>query len=286
MARIKFTNRKIAWLIKKGFGTGHGADYKPWLRVVQTPTRGRAHRPWSFKTNREHQLLSDVERDIFYTAEWSLDVLDIREQYPLRREVTQQIALELNIKHPQYFDTKVDTVMTVDFMLTLAATDESGQPTYMAINAKRDEESEDEVSLGKLEIQRTYFERLNIPHHLIYHSQLPRQQIRNIAFLRDALLKPDEVEEWPGYFASQMPRMVREIASLSPKKSTWGLADFCLDFDSRFELETGTGLRLARMLMHQRCLLGDISSKDICDEPMHTFHLSGIAPKVYAGGAR
>lgn len=218
MARIKFTNRKIAWLIKKGYGSGHGADYKPWLRVVQSSTRGRAHRPWSFKTNREHQLLSDVERDIFYGAEWSMDVLDIREQYPLRREVTQQIALDLNIKHPQYPDTKVDTVMTVDFMLTIAPKDDSGRPTYMAINAKRVEESEDEVSLGKLEIQRTYFERLNIPHHLIYHSQLPQQELKNIAFLRDALLKPDEVEAWPGYFASQMPRMVREISALSPKK--------------------------------------------------------------------
>ena len=60
------------------------------------------------------KLLASSDR-ISHLAE--LD--DIREQYPLDREITQTIAQELKIRHPHYPGTHVPTVMTVDFLLTV-----------------------------------------------------------------------------------------------------------------------------------------------------------------------
>ena len=54
-----------------------------------------------YKTGRQHEFLSDLERNYFYLTEFSDAVLDIREQFPLLpQEETIVIAEELGIKHP------------------------------------------------------------------------------------------------------------------------------------------------------------------------------------------
>lgn len=66
MSRIKWTEEKIASRIGDGFGSGRGAQYKPWLEVKDLSSVGRSRRMWSHKTGRIHHLFSDVERDIFF----------------------------------------------------------------------------------------------------------------------------------------------------------------------------------------------------------------------------
>ena len=52
------------------------------------------------KTSRQHEFLSDLERNYFYLTEHSDFVFDIREQFPLLPlEETIVIADELGIKH-------------------------------------------------------------------------------------------------------------------------------------------------------------------------------------------
>jgi len=69
--------------IKAGFGQGQGPEYKPWLTVQSFSSRGYATRVRGRKTGREHHVMSNLELDFFHVLEWSLRVLDIREQYAL-----------------------------------------------------------------------------------------------------------------------------------------------------------------------------------------------------------
>ena len=62
---------------------GEGAAYKPWLLVQDLPSLGRVHRVKGWKHGRVHHLLSDLEARVFFIYEWSLQIIDIREQYPL-----------------------------------------------------------------------------------------------------------------------------------------------------------------------------------------------------------
>jgi hypothetical protein len=55
------------------------------------PSSGRSRRPHGITTKRVHHLLSDIERDLFYLFDWDEDVEDLREQFPLDREVTQRM---------------------------------------------------------------------------------------------------------------------------------------------------------------------------------------------------
>ena len=281
MGRHKWTEKKIAEWESQGYGKGSGPEYKPWLEVTDLSSLGRSRRIYGLKTHRVHHTLSDVEYGLFLACEWSRSVVDIREQYPLDRGLTQTVASELKIRHPFYPGTQVPTVMTVDFLVTVV---KDGAEHFMALNAKRDEESQDEVSLHKLEIQRTYFERLDTPHHLIYHSQIPQQKVKNLAWIRDALVKEGEIEPSEGYYAALASRMGHEL--YAPVDTNATLADYCQAFDARHGLERGAGLRVARMLMQERALMVDLTSKDLTREPIATFLMSSRAGQLRAvGGA-
>lgn len=284
--RSKWTEKKIEQLQRDGYGVGSGAAYKPWIEVTDFSSRGRSRRVASPKTRRVHHLFSDVEYGLFLAAEWSRSVLDIREQFPLDRAVTQTIAHQLKIRHPCYPTTQVPAVMTVDLLLTKL---EHGEKKLLALNAKRDEEAENATSLEKLEIQRSYFEEHGIEHHLIYHSQLPQRKIRNIAWIRDAQLKEGEIEPRPGYYVQLCSSMGRELGA-GEQLDAWqhgqSLANYCQTFDERYGLEPGSGLRVARMLMHEHALVVNLESKDLTKEALNTFLMTARKGQLQVvGGA-
>jgi hypothetical protein len=265
----------------EGRGNGRGAMYRPWLEVTDLSSRGRSRRVWSPKTGRTHHLFSDVEYGLFLLLEWSREVVDIREQYPLERELTQDMARTLGIRHPCYPGTHVPTVMTVDFVVTF----QRGADTVIeAFDAKRDEEAEDERSILKLELQRATMEAHEVPHHLVFHSQLPPQKVRNIGWIRDALVKDGELEPQPGFFASLSSRMSSELASGHIPDAS--LSTYCADFDARHGLEQGSGLRAARLLLNERVLKCNLDSADLTAESVSSFVVTAHAGRLRAIGGR
>lgn len=276
----KWTEAKIRRMVAEGYGEGFLAQYKPWIEVADVSSLGNSRRVWSAKTSRTHHLLSNVEFNLFRALEWQQDIIDIREQFPLDRALTQDIARSLGIRHPYYPGTQVPTVMTVDFIVTQRVGDENHLVAY---NAKRDEEAEDERSVLKLEIQRTYFEQLGFPHHAIYHSQIPLNNIANIGDIREAPLKPDELEPRPGFFSGLMSRMVHHMPNANSNSS---LVAYCQDFDGTFGVASGTGIRVARMLMNERVLVPDLSSSDLGAEPLSAFLMTAQLGQLRAAGGK
>lgn len=269
MGKHQWTEEKIKrWTAEKR-GMGTGASYRPWIEVKDVSSLGRSRRVWSPKTGRVHHLLSDIEHDIFLAAEWSSNVRDIREQYPLDREVTQSIAHELQIAHPTYPGTHVATVMTVDFMLTVSTAQDAN--TLIAINAKADDEAEDPRSIEKLEIQRTYFERIEIDHHLVYRSNIPKAVVNNLVWIRDSGLTEGQVEERAGVYESLKDAMLDELSQLRPAVGSMSLAEYCAQFDDAHGQCRGAGLRVARMLLQARMLSTDLNVSVLAREPVTNF---------------
>ncbi len=124
-SRYAFDEDKIALFYKEGRGSDRGAAYKPWLTVRDEPSSGRSHRPNGLKTGRVHHLLSDIERDLFFLFDWPESVTDIREQFPLDRQITQRIADQLGIRHPRDTGTQVPLVMTTDLLVDIERNDRS-----------------------------------------------------------------------------------------------------------------------------------------------------------------
>lgn len=121
-----FTQEQISKRIKSGRGQGMGKDYQPWLTIQDVPSRGVSHRIYSYKTQRVHHLLSNLELYVFLILDWSSSVQDIREQFPLNLDDTKEICLEHGLRHPNIQGS--EQVMTSDFLID---TNDKKQPQFV-----------------------------------------------------------------------------------------------------------------------------------------------------------
>lgn len=261
----RWTEERITRLQKEGRGKGTGATYRPWLEVTDLSSRGDSRRVFSPLTQRTHHLLSTIEFDFFVLAEFTPDIVDIREQYPLDRAGTLSIAAQLGIEHPRYPDTQVNTVMTCDFLVTR---ERNGERTLEAYNCKSAAEANQARSINKLEIQRRYFEGCEVPHFIVFDTMLPTAKIKNIKWIREASLAEGEQEPNPGYFRDHSQRFLADI--IRPGRPV-NLSDYCQKYDERTGAPTGTGLRVVRMLLQQRLLVTDLTQPDLLGLPVSMF---------------
>lgn len=145
--------------IANGFGSGAGASYVPWLRVQDVPSRGRSHKIHGVKIDRLHHFLSDLERAYFLVCEFSEDVVDIREQYPLLpQQSVQAVANSIGVRYPRYPKTTVPYVMTTDFLLTVKESSGDYRTVARTVKYQSDFEGKGSKStIEKLSIERRYW---------------------------------------------------------------------------------------------------------------------------------
>lgn len=223
----KWTERLIKRRQLEGYGNGEGSTYRPWLEARDISSLGRTRRIHGLKTGRTHHVFSDIESRLFLILEWCADVVDIREQFPLDRAITRELAVELGIPHPTYPGTHVPTVMTADFLVTRKR---AGKKVLEAFNAKSSREAEDLRSLEKLELQRVYFARCGIRHHIVFDTDIPRALVANIDWMRAALPKPGESPSQTLHLDEVATRLRAELAHARHAST---LAGYCGDFDAR-----------------------------------------------------
>lgn len=273
-AKIKWSEEKIAQFEKAGRGKGAGAEYKPWVQVADFSSRGFSRRIFSQKTGRVHHLLSDVEWQLFLLLEFSPTVLDIREQFPLKRVETLSIAAELGIRHPTYPGTNVPTVMTCDFLVILQ--EEGDEKVVRAFSCKREGGVDDERDIEKLEIERVCFNRLNVPHHLVFDRSLPKHKIQNLNWCRGATINDEGTYQYDEAFEEHRQRLINEIS----RRPAGSLSQVCASYDLRAGAEPGTGLRVVRSLLWRRELLTDLDTPDLAAQPAIIFSPApGVTPQ-------
>lgn len=263
-ASIKWSEAKIAQLEQEGRGKGAGADYIPWIQVNDFSSRGFSRRVFSQKTSRAHHLLSEVEWQLFLLLEFCPAVLDIREQFPLKRDATLSIAAEHGIRHPVYPGTHIPTVMTVDFLVVLQ---EQGGQVIRAFNCKRVDGIDHENELGKLEIERNYFDRAGVPHHLVFDRCLNQQKVENLEWCRSAFINDEGTYETPNAFAELHQRFLQDLS----RQPSGNLSEFCANYELRTGTKPGTGLRIARALIWRHDLLTDLATADLAFQPAAMF---------------
>lgn len=228
---------------KAGYGEGEGADYKPWLTLRSFGSRGMARRIHGRTVDRVHHLFSNWERDCFVLLDWNNAVTDIREQYPLHPlEETLEIAAELGYAHPEAQRKRdgvravVPVVMTSDFRVTLDGA--AGLPEVV-ISVKQLGELSDEWTLEKLEIERCYWERREVPWVIVTERELPRVLVDNLAFL--AAHREEEGHAVPLARREEALAVVSAELARAPTEPT---ASVCAGCDARLGLVPGASLAL------------------------------------------
>ena len=170
--------------LKNKYGRGEGADYKPWVTVRDVKDKNAFRKlVEGIKTNRQHHFLSSIEAQLFYLLEFRDDVVDIREQFPLiPLEVSQKIASVLGIKHPKVPITGIPNIMTTDILITI---ENKNNISYHAFCIKPKEKLNNLRVLEKIEIERVWWELLNIPFSIFTGNKVTEIQSANIAWATD-----------------------------------------------------------------------------------------------------
>lgn len=267
-----------------GYGKGSGASYKPWIEVTDVSSIGRKSLVPSTKCGRSIHTLSDVEHDLCLLLDWSDSVLDINEQYPLDREITQQVAHDLGISHPCYPTTQIPVVMTVDFLVTIVR---EGSPVLEAYNAKDTEAALDDRTLAKLEITRESLVQMEVPHHLVIGSELPAQLVENLTAIAKATPQPNELEDYPGFLLEMVSRFRSHFAHAIERQPQQKLFEAALEFDRIHSVPSGSGLRAAKALVKQKEVLCDLWQSSIDKMQLEAFAMREVDTALrQAGGAR
>jgi TnsA endonuclease N terminal/TnsA endonuclease C terminal len=236
------TKKQIEKRLKEGRGQGTFDQYIPWLKIQDVASLGLATRIKGCKTGRAHHFLSTLELDYFYLLEWSDEVIDIREQFPLDTEETLALADEISVKHPTDPTTKVEIVMTTDFLITVR------QPIGKKEFARTIKYSKDVISnrtLEKFEIERLYWKERNVDWGIITELDINKTLISNIKWLHPSISK----DSLPETITTQIIQKAGRFMLPLIKNKETSLRTITKCCDERLALETGLSLSIARHLI-------------------------------------
>lgn len=239
--------------IDEGRGQGRGPDYKPWITVRDFPSAGVSSRQPGWKSNRVHHFLSNNELRYFFLLEWSDDVVDIREQYPMVQEKTLQIAKDAGIKHPTDRESKFPYVMTTDFLITVNM---NGKQKDIVRTVKPFRDLEKRSVIEHFEIERRYWEAMSIDWGIVTEKEIPLTLVKNIEWVYfDYRLEPTHeltVEEM---------LYLGEILKDRLCKTEKRIIHITKEFDKEMNIESGTGLTLFKHLVARKEIVIDMMSK-------------------------
>lgn len=232
-----------------------GQAYKPYILIQDVSSKGRSSRPCGIKTGRQHDFLSDLERNYFLHLEFIDEVVDIREQFPLELAETLLIADELGIKHPASPVTKEAITMTSNFCITLktgnAMRDVIRTATYKNDLVER-------RVIEKFAIEQTYWERHGLEWGIVTEEEIHKNYSQNASDILDYYELSDNqgfadigLEEREDIIISFLQRLmdsdktVRQIASL---------------FEKDLHLTKGAGIALFKHLVARKYISVDLFS--------------------------
>lgn len=231
--------------IKEGRGQGDFANYKPWLKIQDVASQGVATRIKGIKSRRIHHTLSTLELDFLLLLDWSEDVIDIKEQYPLDLKETVSLASEINIAHPPLSNPSQPVVITTDFLIVIR------QPIgtkEIARTIKYSSDLTDSRVLEKFEIERLYWQERNIDWGIVTELDINKAIIQNIKWLYKYRLSeslPDSIT--PDLVTSMSDFMLSII-----KVKSIALRTIAKKCDEVFSLSPGTSLSTIRYLLATR----------------------------------
>jgi hypothetical protein len=257
-----WTEKKIARYYKEGRGQGELGNYKPWLTIQDVPSNGRAHRDIGWKTKREHHLLSDLEYNYFCLLDWSDNVIDIREQYPIDREITTKIAEDINIKHPIDSSTQTPIVMTTDFLITLR---HDSKINYIARTIKPEKELNNTRVIEKFEIERVHWEDQGVDWAVVTEKDLPKIIIENIKWLRSSYTLPDSTDK------SFVTILLEKLNT-----GTGTILNHLKELDEVYHLQKGTALALYRHTIANKLVKIDMTKKIDLTAELSTIEVSAL----------
>lgn len=264
-----FNERRFEKWTTERRGTGHGADYKPWLRITNVPSLGLRSRLKSTTHGRVMHLMSNLERSAVFDLEWR-GVVDIREQFPLDRDATRRIAAAMGIRHPRDPGSGTDIVMTTDIVVDVMTADGIRVVPYYV---KPVSDLAKPRTKEKYDIERRYWESLGMRLQVLTDRQLKGRRIENIRWLRDWHWT-DGVEGFSAARWSSIADAAMRIVAGTPNGT---IGEVCHAIALVEGITPGMGFSVLRHLASRRRLLIDVDlARPMLRDPIGRFALPSM----------
>jgi hypothetical protein len=206
-------------------------------------------------TGRIYHLMSNHETNLFYLLDWSSDVTDIREQYPLS-DLTGaiDIAEKAHIRYPYDAVSGFPYVLTSDFYV------ETRQET-IALSVKPSAELSKPRVREKLEIEHRYWTERGVRWGIITENEINREKARNIEWLSQA----KDLQQFGLDSELQKASADFFVSRYSPQSSV--PESLFVEVESRFGLPVGMGINIFKNLAYHKNIEVDIESRiHICGQ--------------------
>ena len=154
--------------IREGRGLGDGSKYKPWIKAREIAGEGTASTFPDYKHGREIQVLSQGEAYYYYLFRWRDDVLDIKEQYPLNKKETMELATSMHIKHP-------DVTLTTDLLIIKKDGTKEAYSIKDSRKVLKDKEVKDRIALEK-----SYWDIYKVKFEVLFKRDVNAIKVQNI----------------------------------------------------------------------------------------------------------
>ena len=244
--------------VREGRGCGSGSGYMPWIRVQDFASRGVVSRVKSRTTGRVHHLMSNNELAFFYILDWSDEVTDIREQYPLLDlEIAVRIAAQAGIRYPVDNISGYPYVLTCDFMVTT-------NTGIKARTIKTSAELNNLRVLEKLEIERRYWLAKGIDWKIVTENEIPYQKSRNIEWIYTAFC--GSMTDVSTYELKQAQSLMLQLLM----NNEYSVIEASRIVENEFCLAVGIGLQLFKQLILNKTITVNLN------KPLN-LNLKGIA---------
>jgi hypothetical protein len=255
---VPITSSKVPKMIKRGRGKGLGKDYVPSFMVRDVSSIGFANRIKGWKTDRVHQLHSNLEISLFFLLDWSENVVDIREKYPLLPvQKTIDIANRLGLNHPFYSELGEPIVMITDFLVDVRLNESTKQIAFSIMPEKKANSK-----IKRTFIERTYWRDRGIEFEVITNNDIPLQMVRNIEWVHRA----KNIKFAPNGCADRLAEIEFMLHNLMI--SLHSVSAACKEADDQIGLAKGTSFWALKHFIANRYWIVDMREKIDKSKPL------------------
>ncbi|MCD9186293.1 MAG: TnsA endonuclease N-terminal domain-containing protein [Pyrinomonadaceae bacterium] len=231
-------------------GLGRLSDYSPWNTIQDSASNSLVTRIKGWKTGRIHQILSQLQLQFFYLLEWSPQVIDIREQFPLDQAETAALAGEVgNAKLVEQINA--GNFLCLDFLVTVKNGIGTREIARTVINSKS---LTNKNLIEKLEIQRQYWAFRNTDWGIVTEKEIEPTIVKNIEWVHSSLdancLEPLTDEHIKKAESLLTPKIQEQILTLREITSA------C---DEQLDLPVGSALSIVRHLIANKRIKADLT---------------------------
>ncbi len=226
--------------VRKGRGRGDGSGYAPWIYIQDFASRGVVSRVKGRTTGRVHHLMSNNELAYFYILDWSDNVTDIREQYPLLDlDCAIKVAGQAGIRYPVDKVSGYPYVLTCDFMIMTSG-------GFKARTIKQTAELSNSRTLEKLEIERRYWMTQGVDWKIVTEREIPFQKAKNIEWMYTT----DQKSYTPSHSFTQAQETLQQLL----QSDNCSILDAMLIVEKAYSLHSGMGIQLFKRLVLDRAI--------------------------------